>query len=103
MRGNHKAGFYLYNSKINDNRAIIQVELQTVEPFKKKDNDLAITENKYSRRPHIRPLQKFENVVFTNNGRLRELSLVSKHTLKSTVTVKLSPGLVRVELLVMYN
>ena len=45
MRGNRKAGFYLYNSRINDNRVIIKVELQTVEPFKEKDNDLAITEN----------------------------------------------------------
>lgn len=103
MRVNKKAGFYLYNSKINDNRVIIKVELQTVEPFKEKDNDFAVTENKYSRRPHIRPLRKFENVVVTNNGCLRELALVSENTLKSAVTVKLSPGLVRVELLVMYN
>ena len=28
MRGNKKAEFYLYNSKINDNRVIIKVELQ---------------------------------------------------------------------------
>lgn len=94
MRGNRKAGFYLYNSRINDNRVIIKVELQTVEPFKEKDNDLAITENKYSRRPHVRPIRKFENVVVTNNGRLRELALVSEHTLKSTLTVKLSPSLI---------
>lgn len=73
MRGNQNAGFHLHNSRINDNRVIIKVELQTVDLFKEKDNDLAITENKYSRRPHVRPIRKFENVVVTNNGRLREL------------------------------
>ena len=70
MRGNQNAGFYLYNSRINDNRVIIKVELETVDLFKEKDNDLAIIENKYSRRPHVRPIRKFENMVVTNHGRL---------------------------------
>lgn len=43
MRGNQNAGFYLYNSRINDNRVIIKVQLQTVDQFKEKDNDFAIT------------------------------------------------------------
>ena len=43
MRGNQNAGFYLYNSRINDNRVIIKVELQTVDQFKEKDNDFTIT------------------------------------------------------------
>ena len=46
MRGNQNAGFYLYNSRINDNRVIVNVELQTVDLFKEKDNDWAITENR---------------------------------------------------------
>ena len=94
MGGNQKAGFYMYNSRINNNRVIIKVKLQTVELFKEKDNDLAITKNKYSRRAHIRPTWKFENVVVTNKGRLRELAFVSEHTLKRTLTVKIYPGLV---------
>ena len=40
MTGNQKAQFYLYNLKINDNRVIVKVNLQTVELFKEKGQRL---------------------------------------------------------------
>lgn len=40
----------MYNSRINDNRVNIKVKILAVELFKEKDNDLAITKNKYGRR-----------------------------------------------------
>lgn len=95
MGGNQKAGFYLYDSGTKDNRVIIMnVKLQTGEAKSLCFSLKSIIKNKYSRRPHIRRPRKFENVVVTNNGHLRELALVSEHTLKSILTVKLSPGLV---------
>ena len=74
MRGNQNAGFYLYNSRINDNRVIVNVELQTVDLFKEKDNDWAITENrelKQLRRRSQQRLQKNNRFNDQNNSSAR--------------------------------